>query len=225
VVLHCHHVGKDGAPTCTTEDIVSALGLTLADLYDDGPGSNGTAGSRKSKPAPKTYPTWEAAAAAVAFRLGVPGPAGSWKYADLEGKPAMVVARFNLPDGSKEFRPISPCAGGWKIGDPPGLLPLYNLPAVARSGEAVVVEGEKCTDALAAFGYVTTTAPHGAKSPAKCDWTPLAGKAVVILPDHDGPGEGYARGVLAELARLDPRPRVKVVRLPNLVGHLACLWP
>jgi hypothetical protein len=96
---------------------------------------------------------------------------------------------------------------------------------VVQAAEIVVVEGEKCCDALAAHGYTTTTSSHGAKSAAKTDWTPLAGKNVAILPDHDAPGEGYAVSVLQELSRLDPRPRVKIVRLPDLAdGEDAADW-
>ena len=80
-----------------------------------------------------------------------------------------------------------------------------------------MVEGEKCVLALGTARVVATTSSHGAKSPEKTDWTPLAGKPVVILPDHDESGEGYAAAVLRIFKRLDPRPPwVKVVRLPGL---------
>jgi hypothetical protein len=39
---------------------------------------------------------------------------------------------------------------------------------------------------------------------------------VVILPDHDAAGESYAKAVVEFLARLNPRPRVKIVRLADL---------
>ena len=61
-----------------------------------------------------------------------------------------------------------------------------------------------------------TTSAHGAKSARKTDWRPLAGREVVILPDHDSEGEGYARAVMAELAKLAPRPTVRIVRLSDL---------
>jgi hypothetical protein len=63
---------------------------------------------------------------------------------------------------------------------------------------------------------VATTSAHGAKGADKSDWTPLAGKEVVLLPDNDAPGEDYARAVIGVLARLGPRPRVRIVRLPGL---------
>ena len=42
-------------------------------------------------------------------------------------------------------------------------------------------------------GIVATTAMHGANAPVeKTDWSPLAGKAVLIWPDRDKPGWEYA---------------------------------
>ena len=196
VVMHCHHNDDTGHPTCPTADIVAALGLGMNDLYNDETPLNGmttlrSASSRTSptKPPRKVYPTWEAAAGAVAYRLGVKGPAGSWTYTDAHGEVVMVVVRFNLPGGWKEFRPISPTSGEWFIGQPGGLIPLFNLPDLARcSGDAVyVVEGEKCAEALGHYMPFVTTSPFGAGKASKSDWTPLAGKVVAIVPDNDAP--------------------------------------
>lgn len=44
----------------------------------------------------------------------------------------------------------------------------------------------------------------------------VAGRDVVILPDNDEAGEGYARDVANILTRLAPPARVRVVRLPGL---------
>lgn len=57
----------------------------------------------------------------------------------------------------------------------------------------ILVEGEKRALALIEAGYPATTAMHGAKAPVnKTDWSPLAGKDVLIWPDRDRPGFGYA---------------------------------
>ena len=62
-----------------------------------------------------------------------------------------------------------------------------------------------------------TTSAHGAKSAEKSDWTPLAGRTVVILPDHDAAGRGIRRVRAADLETAGPSPPwVKVVRLPGL---------
>jgi len=63
------------------------------------------------------------------------------------------------------------------------------------------------------LGLLATTSPHGSKSAGKADWTPLAGREVIILPDADDAGEGYAEDVSAILTTLTPTPKVRVVRL------------
>lgn len=147
-----------------------------------------------------------------------------WVYQDAGGDPAMIVVRFNLPADpskpeakpAKSFRPVSRFDGRWIIGDPPEPLPVYHLPELlaTKPGERVfIVEGERCADAMTELGFNCTTSAHGSKSAGKSDWSALAGKDVVIVPDHDQAGEGYARDVAAHLARMNPRPTVRVVRL------------
>ena len=77
-------------------------------------------------------------------------------------------------------------------------------------------EGEKAADAALKIGLVATTSAHGSQSADKTDWSPLAGKQCVILPDNDDAGEKYAEAVAANLAKLVPPPTVKVVNLPGL---------
>jgi len=75
----------------------------------------------------------------------------------------------------------------------PDPRPLYNLPAVANARDVVLVEGEKAACALIGTGITATTAMNGARAPIdKTDWTPLAGKRVLIWPDRDAPGWDYA---------------------------------
>jgi hypothetical protein len=197
--------------------IVGALGLRLEDLFPPKP--NGPAAKPKTS-GKRSWRTLEAAVDAIA-RTIEPKVIGTWKpwiYPGTDGKPIMAVARYDLP-GDKTFRPFHPLPdGSWAVGDPPGPLPLYRLPEVMRhSGAVFVVEGEKCAFALKSARAVGTTSAHGSESPHKTDWTPVGGKPVVILPDHDGPGEGYSASVLRILKDLNPRPLwVKVVRLPGL---------
>src|SRR5262249_320285 len=100
------------------------------------------------------------------------------------------------------------------VADPPGPLPLYDLPGLAGAHRVYVTEGEKCTELVRELGLAATTASHGAKSPAKTDWTPLAGLEVVIVPDHAKAGEGSPQIVSVLVLALDPRSAVKVLRLP-----------
>jgi hypothetical protein len=214
VMLHCHHLDRNGHG-CTVEAIVQSLGLRMEDLW---PTKNGATPTPKSS-GKRSWKTIEDALRAAVSRIE-PKPTLSdhWTYRHADGKPVMVVGRFDGADG-KTYRPAHALPdGSWAVGDPPGLLPLYRLPELARhNGTIFVAEGEKCVLALEGIRAVATTSAHGAKSTDKSDWTPLAGKPVVILPDHDEAGEGYAVDVLRILKRLESRPPwVKVVRLPDL---------
>jgi putative DNA primase/helicase len=112
-----------------------------------------------------------------------------WDYQTATGELIACVYRFDPPSG-KEYRPWDVRARMWRAPDP---RPLYNLPAISAARAVVLVEGEKCAEALIASGIVATTAMNGAKAPVnKTDWSPLAGKAVVIWPDRDAPGWDYA---------------------------------
>jgi hypothetical protein len=215
VILHCHHVGDTGRGTCPADSIVQTLGLRIEDLW---PKPNGTTSAKKTS-GKKSWSDLGKAVHAVGYHLNPTKPSDTWTYLDSHGTPIMAVARYDTADG-KTYRPFHRLpSGSWAVGDPPGLLPLYRLPEVIKHNQTVfVVEGEKCALALSRFHAVATTSAHGSESPHLSDWTSLAGKPVVILPDNDPPGEGYAGAVLRILKRLDPRPAwTKVVRLPGLV--------
>jgi putative DNA primase/helicase len=119
------------------------------------------------------------------------GPAtAKWDYQDASGKLIAVVYRYDPEPGKKEFRP-------WDVKRrkmaPPDPRPLFNQPGISYAERIVLVEGEKCAQSLIELGVCATTAMHGANAPVdKTDWTPLAGKHVLIWPDRDKPGWDYA---------------------------------
>jgi putative DNA primase/helicase len=119
------------------------------------------------------------------------GPAtAKWDYLDATGHLIAVVYRYDPPGQKKQFRPWD--AKRRKM-TPPDPRPLYNQPGMVSAAQVVLVEGEKCAQALIDAGIVATTAMHGANAPVeKTDWSPLAGKAVLIWPDRDKPGWEYA---------------------------------
>lgn len=213
-LLHCH-------AGCKPEEIVAALGMTLADLM---PAKAEPMPKRATKPTAKAGGMFTTAADAVAALERGHGPrAAWWTYHNAAGEPVGVVIRWNLPGGAKDVRPVSRRAGalgGWTIGAMPSPRPLYHLPdLLARPGERVHVgEGEKCADTLATLGLLATTSAGGAKAADKSDWTPLAGREVVILPDRDEAGKQYAGDVANILAKLTPAATVRIV-------NLADAWP
>jgi hypothetical protein len=130
-----------------------------------------------------------------------------WSYRNAEGKTLAKMCRFDFSehDGKrkKEYRPRTFGENGtwqWKgIGEP---RPLYNMDRIVEFADSpvIVVEGEKAADALQGVlpEYVVTTAMHGAQSPHKTDWSPLAGRDVTIWPDADEAGATYGAKI-AEL--------------------------
>jgi len=113
-----------------------------------------------------------------------------WDYFAADGQLIACVYRYDPPGRKKEFRPWD--AQRQKMA-PPDPRPLYNQPGMRTSDSVVLVEGEKCAQALIDTGVVATTAMHGANAPVeKTDWTPLAGKQVLIWPDLDKAGWDYA---------------------------------
>jgi putative DNA primase/helicase len=73
-----------------------------------------------------------------------------WDYLTPDGELIACVYRYDPPTG-KEYRPWDVRARMWRAPDP---RPLYNLPAITKSTQVVLVEGEKCADALIACGIV-----------------------------------------------------------------------
>lgn len=68
----------------------------------------------------------------------------------------------------------------------------------------------------AAGSYVRRRCPSCGKS----DWTPLAGRDVVIVPDADKAGAKYAAEVSAILVKLSPPARVRVIDLRDTWSDL-----
>ncbi|WP_291988461.1 phage/plasmid primase, P4 family [Candidatus Accumulibacter sp. ACC007] len=113
-----------------------------------------------------------------------------WDYFTADGQLIACVYRYDPPGRKKEFRPWD--AQRQKMA-PPDPRPLYNQPGMTTSDTVVLVEGEKCAQALIDTGVVATSAMHGANAPVdKTDWTPLNGKRVLIWPDLDKAGWDYA---------------------------------
>jgi hypothetical protein len=136
--------------------------------------------------------SWRSAGSGAA-RQDVGEHVGRWDYCDANGQVIVTVDRYDLPDGSKQFRPFSVAKGR---DEHPTPRPLYNIPGIAAADEVVVVEGEKAAQALIDQGICATTLMGGANAPVeKSDMRLLAGKRIVIWPDKDKPGAKYADNV------------------------------
>ncbi len=237
VLVHCH-------AGCATRAVLEALGLRECDLFADDPGRRdgraptprrrvpvtktprrGAArggfgdGDTNSKPSGRLFPAARDAVRALEATLGTRSK--TWTYHNADGEPVGLVVRWDRADGSKDIRPIARLADRlWGVCAMPEPRPLYCLPELLASGpdqSVFVVEGEKCADALAGVGFVVTTSAGGSKAAAKTDWSPLRGREVVILADHDEAGDAYAEEV-ASCAHAAGASDIRVLRTGDL-------WP
>ncbi len=145
-------------------------------------------------------------------------PSQVWRYLDAAGSLSFAVCRFDTGPGKKEVVPYVCGPQGWHWKAPAAPRPLYGLASLAARPEAAVIlcEGEKATDAAAVLfpEYVAATWPSGAKAVAKADWRPLAGRHVIIWPDHDAPGLEAAEALRKALAGAGAAS-VAVVAIPT----------
>ncbi|WP_175534776.1 DUF927 domain-containing protein [Thiocapsa roseopersicina] len=146
-------------------------------------------------------------------------PSATWEYRDAGGRPLCYVLRFDPAKGRKLFAPLTwTPAAGWQWKAPAEPRPLYGLDRLAAHPEApaLLTEGEKAAVASAALfpAAVPIATMNGAQSPNKADWSPLAGRSVLIWPDHDDPGTKYAQAA----ARLALAAGARSVGILDLAG-------
>lgn len=147
------------------------------------------------------------------YELGT--PSACWFYHDADGAAVACALRFEQPpkpDAApgtkppKQFRPFNLATGSWKSPDP---RPLYRLDELTQRPDepVVIVEGEKCADAVAELGWLATSVMGGAQAVGKADLTPLAGRTVYLWRDNDHAGETW----LEKLRELLPAAGVRAV--------------
>jgi len=134
------------------------------------------------------------------------GPSHTWCYRDGQGDPLFYIYRYNLPDGSKEFKPFSyDTSGRWVQRAWPSPRPIYNLDLILKNPDKpiLICEGEKAADAAMKItsAYVATTWPNGSQSASKADFTSVYGRKILLWPDADDAGikaMAYIASLLAD---------------------------
>lgn len=120
-----------------------------------------------------------------------------WIYTDEDRQPVFVKQRLRVGDTGKTYRLYKIDEHGRKqstLAD--ARIVPYNLPALLDAKTAgrniFLVEGEKAADAIKSCGMIATTAHTGAGSWPAAITEYFAGAQVIILPDNDVAGWGYA---------------------------------
>jgi putative DNA primase/helicase len=141
----------------------------------------------------QVVPAPEHVAPPTMYHFNYKEPVAKWCYKDAEGRVIGWIGRFTKSDGGKEVMPmtwgrnIETQEEKWCWLSFPKPRPLYGLPLLKAKPDArvIIVEGEKCADALRERGLLVITWPGGGKAVHHADWTPLAGRKVTIWPDRD----------------------------------------
>jgi hypothetical protein len=154
-------------------------------------------------------------------------PTGWWTYLTDKGGLESHVVRFDLPNGSKEFRPLTLWRGPeglrWRWRGVPAPRRLYGHDRLAARPEASVLicEGEKAADTAQRIfpEFVALTSANGAKAVATADWTSLRGRDAIIWRDNDNEGVDYEREVGRILLGLDCKvSNIDVAELVEIGG-------
>ncbi len=166
------------------------------------PWQNNQSAQQQSPTGCRVYPDM------YSLRSALPGQIVSdHPYRSGNGQVEMIVFRCRVND-DKSYRPAYPVPGGFVLGAPPKPWPIYARDLIVASDTIIIVEGEKCCDALIRFGIAATTSPFGSGKGEHSDWTPLAGKNVILWPDNDITGHNHMKLVCGILETLKPLPRI-----------------
>ena len=181
VVLHCF-------AGCTNADIVSHVGLTLADLMPPKSPTQATTPRRIVK---------------------------TYSYTDEAGNTLFEVVRYE-PKDFRQRRPDGKGGHVWNLKDV--RMVLYRLPELLHAisaGQAIfLVEGEKDADKLVSLGLAATTNAGGAEKWRPEYTESLRGAHIVLLPDNDAPGRKHTDKIAASV--LPVAASVRLLDLPNL---------
>lgn len=182
VLVNCH-------TGCSPDEVVAALGLGWADLFDPKPEQD---------------------------RARRPEVVATYPYCDEHGVVLFEKVRM-FPKDFRVRRPDGRGGWTWRIGDAARVL--YRLPelraAVATGKAVLVVEGEKDADRVAErLGMAATCNYEGAaKDGQRPKWRreyteQLRGANVLVIADNDDAGHAHARAVAAALQGVAAAVRV-----------------
>lgn len=173
VILRCH-------AGCDTLDVLAALGMAPADLFD--------APRQTSRARPEVVAHYD--------------------YTDEHGALLFQKLRY-CPKDFRQRRPEG-TGWSWKLGDVRRVLYRLPevLRAVAAGETVYVCEGEKDADALASLGVTATTWTEGAWGVGQgAKWRreyteTLTDAHVVVVADRDDAGRDTADGIACEVGRV-----------------------
>jgi hypothetical protein len=218
VLLHCFSCHATAAA------ITAALGLSMAQLFDEPADPDTAQGPR---------PTQLRRRPAGPPRARTPQKKHPWKqvrvytYTTATGAPVLQVSRQECRcDGTPHKRFLQRYRQGrqWNWKKPEGFTPvLYRarqLAAADPDSWVWLTEGEKDADTAAGQGLTATTNPQGAGAFAPELAAELAGRRVAIVIDRDR--AGYQRGITLHTLLGGHATQIQLL-LPAVTEHKADL--
>lgn len=138
--------------------------------------------------------------------------AKTYDYTDEQNRLLFQVVRYE-PKGFHLRRPDGNGRWIWGLN---GQSPiLYRLPELLKAETVLIVEGEKDADTAVGLGFCATTAPMGAASTWRPEFSEhLRGKNVVLIPDNDSAGREHMQKVAKSLNGI--AASIKWLDLPDL---------
>lgn len=143
-------------------------------------------------------------------------PTALWAYQNQNNQLLGYVARYDPAGERKQIVPWTYADDGWQMGQWNDPRPMYGLQRLAGNSKPVLlVEGEKAADAahtIAGHVYAVLTWPGGAQAWKKVDWSPIAGRKVLMWPDADEPGVKAMRAI----AEVLDSPEIKIINIEGM---------
>ncbi|WP_175766777.1 DUF927 domain-containing protein [Burkholderia cenocepacia] len=207
-------------------DVPTALDLIRYANHQRGDGSDFPIAMKVMKPIPEGSPELDVRG----FEFHGSRVERRYDYMDINGKLCFVQLRLRTADGDKTFMTlrVDKREDGtlfWTGGMPEGQRPLWGLKALIEASndqQVYVVEGEKAALALQKMmpSVVAVTSAGGASAPLKTDWSPLAGRDIVIWRDNDEPGLKYQERVIRLIRAVDPNSKISTIDVESLMRTL-----
>lgn len=175
IILKCH-------AGCNYKNILSEVGLTEADLFNDG----------RVKQEKNLLTK-------IASYVDKPIEA-VYDYKDATGK--YLYSKIRFVGKFIRYVVVDHKADRYKLGKPEGAYTLYNLPAalkaIKKGFPVYITEGEKDVDTLKKLHLTAVTA--GGVGDWRSEFTHyFTGARVIILPDNDAPGLDLKDKIIADL--------------------------
>jgi len=129
----------------------------------------------------------------------------TYTYADESGTPLFLIDRL-IPKDFVARKPGEPNYGIQGV-----RRVLYNLPAVIKSQQVVIAEGEKDCDNLGRLDFTATCNPFGAGKWQDQYSDSLQGKDVIVFGDSDKSGRAHVQQIIKSL-----NGKAKSIKRPQL---------